>query len=248
MTITKTAASGFTPYVGSSQLKQPPGAVAATIYRTLALIIGVVILTVGIGALSGGRFADNFIADEMQRQNITMPGIEAIEGQLAGGRITQDTADALRPHAGEMMSNGIQAKAYASYIQDHMAASGAASGLSPEQATYSGIGAAYGEIEAALTAEIAADNPAASEQEVAALTAKEISDPITSYATAVEAASLKSLRFDTMFNGNMLVGTLLNVYGWGLIGAIATWAGTGLIIAGVILILGVLVLRPRKNN
>lgn len=220
----------------------------ATVYRTLALTFGVLMLVVGIAALSGGRFADDFIAGEMARQHITMPTTEAIDGQLAGGRIDRETADELRPHAGELMSNGLQAKAYAGYIQDHMAASGAASGLSAEQATYSGIGSAFSEVQAELTAEIAAENPKASEEEVAALVAGEISDPTSRYETAREAAGLKSLRFDTMFNGNMLVGTLLNVYGWGLIGTIATWAGTALIIIGALLLLGGIFLRPRANS
>lgn len=248
MTITKSATPAIQQSVASPVSRPASSSVAGTVYRTFALIVGIIILVVGIGALWGGRFADNFIAAEMERQHITMPTMDAIDGQLAGGRIDQETADELRPHAGEMMSNGLQAKAYAGYIQDHMAASGAASGLTPEQATYSGIGSAFSDVQAELGAEISGDNPQASEAEVAALVAKEISDPTSTYASAREAASLKSLRFDTMFNGNMLVGTLLNVYGWGLIGSIATWAGIALIIVGALLILGGIVLRPRANR
>lgn len=241
MPVSRPSVSGPVPAPASAS-------VVGTVYRTLALIFGVIILAVGVAALSGGRFAAGFIAEEMDRQNITMPAVEAIDGQLAGGRIDQETADELRPYAGELMSDGLQAKAYAGYIQDHMAASGAASGLPAEQATYSGIGSAFSEVQAELTADIAAENPKASEGEVSALVAKEISDPTSRYEAAREAASLQSLRFDTMFNGNMLVGTLLNVYGWGLIGTIATWAGVALIIVGALLILGGIVLRPRTNR
>ncbi len=248
MTITKTSEtvrqSPSTPLVGTA----PSTAPAAAVYRTLALIFGVVILVVGVGALWGGRFADSFIAEEMERQNITMPSEQAIDGQLASGRIDQATADELRPYADLQMANGNHAKAYAGYIQDHMAAAGAASGLPAEQANYSGLGAAYGEAETALTAEVAAENPKASEEEVAALVAKEIADPTTGYDTAREAAELKSLRFDTMFNGNMLVGTLLNVYGWGLIGTIATWAGIACLVAGTLLILGGFLVRPKARG
>ena len=246
MTITKSPAP--VRQSPSTPLATATPTTAATVFRTLALIVGVVVLIVGVGALWGGRFADSFIAEEMERQNITMPSEQAIDAQLASQRIDQQTAEELRPYADLQMANGNHAKAYAGYIQDHMAAAGAASGLSAEQATYSGIGAAYGEAEATLSAEIAADHPKASEEEVAALVAKEISDPTSGYETAREAAGLKSLRFDTMFNGNMLVGTLLNVYGWGLIGTIATWAGVACLVLGTLLILGGFLIRPKANR
>ncbi|MDR7329295.1 hypothetical protein [Corynebacterium guangdongense] len=246
MTITKSAAP--VRQSPSTPLATAGSSTAATVYRTLALIVGAIVLVVGVGALWGGRFADSFIAEEMARQNITMPSEQAIDSQLASQRIDQQTADELRPYADLQMADGNHAKAYAGYIQDHMAAAGAAAGLPAEQATYSGIGAAYGEVEAALTAEIAADHPKASEEEVAALTAKEIADPTSDYETAREAAGLKALRFDTMFNGNMLVGTLLNVYGWGLIGTIATWAGLACLVIGPLLILGGSLIRPKANR
>ncbi|QGU04429.1 hypothetical protein [Corynebacterium comes] len=248
MTIIETTAPASRPSVSGTVSGPPSDSVAGTVYRTLALIFGGILLVVGIAALSGGRFADSFIAEEMDRQNITMPTAEAIDGQLEKGRIDQQTAEELRPFDGELMSNGNHAKAYAGYIQDHMTAAGAASGLPAEQATYSGIGSAYSEVQAELSSEIAAQNPKASEEEISALVAKEIADPTSRYEAAREAASLASLRFDTMFNGNMLVGTLLNVYGWGLIGTIATWAGIALTGVGALLILGSFLLRPRTNR
>lgn len=248
MTIAEAVVPVSLPSVAGSVSGPSSSSLTGTVYRTLALIVGVIILAVGIAALAGGRFADGFIAEEMDRQNITMPTAEAIDGQLAGGRIDQQTAEELRPFAGELMSNGNHAKAYAGYIQDHMAASGAASGLPPEKATYSGIGSAYSEVQAELTGEVAARNPQASEEDISALVAQEIADPTSRYGTAREAASLDLLRFDTMFNGNMLVGTLLNVYGWGLIGTIATWAGVALVFFGALLILGGFLLRPRPNR
>lgn len=221
---------------------------ARTIYRTLALVFGAILLLAGVGALWGGRFAESFIAEEMDRQNITMPTEQAIDGQLASGSIDQTTAEELLPYAGVTMANGSHAKAYAGYIQDHMAGAGAAAGLTPEQATYSGVGAVYAEVEETLTAQVAADNPRASEEEVLALVAGEIADPTSGYPAARQAAALDSLRFGTMFNGNMLVGTLLNVYGWGLVGAIATWAGIAFLAIGALFLLGGFLIRPRTTR
>lgn len=204
------------------------------VYKTLAKILGIVLVLVGIAAIIGGRFADSFIAEQLSDQHITMPTEEAIDAQVESGRISEDDAEALRPFAGEEMTNGNQAKAFANnYIYAHMKAGATAAGY--PDANYSNLGGYYGEKEAALIEELRGDNPDADDEQLARMAAAEIQDPLTEYEVAREAAALEDMRYGTFLDGNTLRGMLLNAYGWGLVGTIATWAGIGLLLGGIAL-------------
>lgn len=203
------------------------------VYRNLAVIAGVLALILGIGAIAGGRFSDSFITKQMAAQNITMPTKESIDGQLDGGKIDAETARLLRPYAGKPLRTGSQARAYAMYIQAHMAYAGKQAGLSPEQATFSGLGQVIRTAKEELTKKVAADNSDLSSDDVEVKVKQEIANPATEYEQARKVASLEELRTDTMFTGNVLSGTLLNVYGWGLLGTIGTWVGWLLVLTGL---------------
>lgn len=204
------------------------------VYKNLAKIFGIILAVVGIAALIGANFAKGFIAEQLGDQHITMPDEEGINGQLESGRISEEDAEALRPFAGEEMSNGNQAKAFANhYIYAHMKAG--AAGLGYPDANYSNLGGYFSEKEAALIEELKADNPTADEDTLAKMAAAEIKNPLTEYATAQEAAALEDLRYGTFLDGNTLRGMLLNAYGWGLVGTIALWVGIGALIAGIAL-------------
>lgn len=204
------------------------------IYKNIAKILGIVLVLVGIGAIIGGKFADSFIEEQLADQYITMPTEEAIDGQITSGRITEADAEELRPYAGEELTNGNQAKAYANnYIYAHMKASAAGAGY--PDGNYANLGGAFSEKEAALIEELKADNPDADEETLSRMAAAEIANPMTEYDNAREAATLEDLRYGTFLDGNTLRGMLLNAYGWGLVGTIAFWAGLLLVIGGIAL-------------
>ncbi|MCI7551136.1 MAG: hypothetical protein PUK40_08040 [Actinomycetaceae bacterium] len=110
-----------------------------------------------------------------------------------------------------------------------------AAGAGYPDATYSSLGGAYNEKEAALIEELTADNPSADEDTISRMAAAEIANPMTEYQSARDAAALEDLRHGTFLDGNTLRGMLLNAYGWGIVGTVALWAGVVLIIAGVAL-------------
>lgn len=204
------------------------------VFKILAKIVSAVLILGGIGAFAGGQYAGSFIAEQLGAQDITMPTTEALDKQAESGRISAEDADALRPYAGQKMTTGAQAKVFAdNYIAAHMRA--AAKGAGVPDATFATVGNMFNEKKKALTEELAAANPGAEKEKLAAMAEAEIANPLTTYEAAKEAKKLESLRFDTFLNGNTLRGMLLNAYGWGLIGAIAWWAGIALIVAGVAL-------------
>ena len=83
---------------------------------------------------------------------------------------------------------------------------------------------------------------------LAKLVQAEINDPMTEYALAEEVASLNDLRYSTLLDGNTLRGMLLNAYGWGMIGTIATWAGIGAIVIGLALTAFGFLYKGRKDE
>lgn len=208
--------------------------VATKIYKNLAKIVGIVLILVGIAATYGGNFASGFIKDQMAAQDITFPDEAGINAQVEGGSLTQDDADALMPYAGQQMTTGNQAKAYAdNFIYAHMKAGAAAAGV--PDATYASVGGMVTEETNKLIEVLRADNPNADDATLAKMAEVEIADPMTDYPEAQRAAELTSLRYDTLLDGNTLRGTLLNVYGWGLVGQIALYVGIGAIVVGVLL-------------
>lgn len=225
---------------------------ANRVYSTLAKIVGAVLLLVGIGALFGANFAHGFVSQQLSDQHITMPTAEGIDGQVQSGRISEADAEALRPFAGEQMSTGPMARAFAdNYILAHMKAGAKAANVPDEKANYSGIGSLVSEKTAALREEIKAEaaNANKTDAEIAALAAKEVANPTTEYSLAKEVAALTKLRMETFLDGNTLRGMLLNAHGWWLVGTIAQVAGWVLIVAGVALLaLGFVAFKPKAGD
>lgn len=221
---------------------------ATQVYRTLAKIVGAVLLLVGIAALVGANFAHGFVSEQLADQAIAMPSNESIDAQVESGRITEADAAALRPFAGQKMDSGVQARAFSDhYIAAHMKAAAKGAGVPDERASYSGIGELVTEKTTALKAELKAlpENAGKSDAEIAALANREIANPSTTFDNAKQAAALQKLRLDTFLDGNTLRGMLLNAYGWWLVGTIARFAGWALIVVGVALLGLGFALKPK---
>ncbi|MBM7824415.1 hypothetical protein JOD55_000242 [Arcanobacterium pluranimalium] len=221
----------------------------AKIYKTLATILGIALIMIGSGAAYGGKFAHSFVADQLGAQKIEMPQKDALDGQVKGGRIAQEDADALYPFAGEMMTTGPQARAFSDhYIAAHMKASAKAAKIPDEKATFEGIGEIVNEEKAKLGKELKAANPALDDKAVDGAVAKEIANKATTNETAQKIAKLNDLRTSTFLNGNSLRGMLLNAYGWYLVGTIALYAGIALIVLGAVLLIGGIAIKPKKQS
>lgn len=218
----------------------------AKVYKTLAAIFGVVMILVGVGALIGGNFAGSYIEEQMDKQNITLPTEEALAAQVEQGRISQELADEMRPHAGEKVTTGDGARLQAMLIGQHMDASAKAAGL--EGQNYASLGAIETQHTTALEDNLRAANPTAPEEQIKKMAQAEIANPLTTDPEAQAAANAHAVRYDIMLNGSTLQGMLLNVYGWGLIGTIALWVGWGAIIVGVLLLIGSFVIKDKRAH
>ncbi|QOR47761.1 hypothetical protein INS90_00130 [Trueperella pecoris] len=206
---------------------------ATQVYKTLAKIVGIVLILAGIGAFAGGAYADSFIASQLKDQQVVLPTTESIDGQFKGGGLSQEDADALYPVAGQTVTTGDQARIFADhYIYAHMKSAVKRAGLEPGM-TFATVGEVVNEKKAELAKEIAQDNPAADEAAVKKMVEAEVSNPLTKYETATAVAKLDSLRNDTLLTGNTIRGMLLNAYGWGLVGKVAKFAGIGLFVVGL---------------
>jgi hypothetical protein len=174
----------------------------------LGAVVTVVLFVAGGLLTWGSRFANDHVSDELTAQNIFFPERAALEEE---GRTD------LVGYAGEQVTSGNEAQAYASYIGGHL--EGIADG-----ATYADLGAP----ERAAKAEVqtAIDN-GADEATVADLQAK--ADDITN-------------NRNTLFKGETLRGLLLSTYAWSTIGRIAGIAAITAFVAGfamlVLVILG----------
>lgn len=227
----------------------------AKIYKTLAKIVGIVLFLIGAGAFAGGQFAGAFVSSQLEAQQITMPKLEELTTTDQGGQYSQADVDALKPYSGQPMSNGDMAAAFADhYIAVHMKSAAMRADVPEDKATYAGIGSFVREKEAALADEIKA-NPqqiaastlaklnitaaqATSEENLSAVVSAEEANPQSAYPTAKQISDLNNLRQSYFFNGNMLRGTLLNAYGWGLVGKIAGIAGIVLMVLGAAMVAG----------
>ncbi|MDO5048491.1 MAG: hypothetical protein Q4D87_01240 [Actinomycetaceae bacterium] len=220
--------------------------VETKVYKTFAKIFGIILVLIGVGALVGAMFASSFISSQMEEQAIIFPEEEAIQSQVEIGRITEEDAAALRPYAGQQLADGAGAQVYAdNYIHSHMAFAARQAGVEGE--TYATLGGLVGQETAALTEKLTADNPGESEETIAKMVAAEIANPLTEYPEAARAKELQDLRTDIMLTGNTLRGMLLNVYGWGLIGQIAFFAGIGAVIVGLALTIWGFLPAKKKN-
>ena len=119
-----------------------------TVYQVLAQVFGIVLIVVGIGALSGGLYAHNYVTSQLSQEKITMPSGDAITA------LPQASQKALQPFAGKPMTTGTQAQAYANhFIWEHMQAAcqnvkdangNAVPAVPADQCTFAGVGQAAG--------------------------------------------------------------------------------------------------------
>lgn len=159
--------------------------------------------------LWGANFSDDYVHDELTAQRITFPTEEAL---LEEGR------DDLVKYAGQPLDTGKKAEAYASYIDGHLANTGAKyAEPGGEPLTYAELGGPEREARAAVTE---ATEAGASEEEIAALQAE---------------ADQVSADRNTLFKGETLRGLLLSAYAWSTVGQIANYAAIGAFIAAALM-------------
>lgn len=205
-----------TPTQSESPPEVPPGEehpLAAVTRSTLdkvliaaGAVVAIVLVIAGGLLMWGSNFADDYVQRELSSQNITFPDEESLRGQ---GR------DDLVEFAGQPLTTGAQAEAYASYIGGHLEET--AGGL-----TYAELGGPERAARAAVTEAVDAG---ASDEEVAALQAE--ADAITA-------------QRDTLFKGETLRGLLLSTYAWSTIGQIAFIAAVvAFVAAGVMVVLAI---------
>jgi len=169
------------------------------------VVITVVLVAAGGLLMWGATFANDYVHDELSSQNVFFPD----EADL-----TAEGRDDLVKYAGEQVTTGSQAEAYASYIDGHLA--GIADGKT------------YSEID---------DRGAAA----AVTEAKEAGAPADEIAELQATADQLKAQRDTLFKGETLRGLLLSSYAWstiGMIAGIAAWVAFGA--AAVMLVLVVM--------
>ena len=167
----------------------------------LGAVAAVVFAVAGGLLIWGSSFADDYVGRELESQNIFFPEAESLEGQ---GR-----ADLLG-HAGEQVTSGDDAEAYASYIDGHL------DGIADGQ-TYADLGKVETAAKAAVTE---ATESGASDSEIATL--QDDADAITA-------------QRDTLFKGETLRGLLLSTYAWSTIGMIAGIAAVVAFVAAAVM-------------
>jgi len=167
-------------------------------------------LVVILAAASGflffqGNFVTGMVHDQLVAQKIFFPGTDQVK---AGGAL--DPAEfptEITQYAGQQVDNGDKAKAYAQdFIGKHL--QGVANGQ-----TYSQVSSAQ---------------MAAAKQ----LAATPTTDP--NYATLQTQVATLSGQKTTLFQGEMLRGTLLNSWGWWTVGVYTAYAAVGLMIAALV--------------
>jgi hypothetical protein len=175
-------------------------------------VIAAIVFAVAGGLLTwGANFANDYVHDELSSQRVFFPDEASLR---------EEGRDDLVRDAGQQVTTGTEAEAYASYIGGHL--QGIADGKT------------YAEIDdrGAAQAVVDARESGASEAEIADL-----------QATADE---LKAQR-DSLFRGETLRGLLLSSYAWSTIGriaAIAAWvAFAGAAVMAALAVTGLMHLR-----
>ena len=186
---------------------------------TLLILAGVLVagvLIVAGGLLTwGSNFAEDYVNDELTAQNIFFPDQAALE---------EDGRADLVQYAGEQVTTGAEAEAYASYIDGHL-------GDIADGATYADLGGPEREASAAVTE---AQESGADEATVAEL-----------QATADEISGQRQ----SLFRGETLRGLLLSTFAWSTIGRIAGIAAiVAFVAAAVMIVLVVLGLIHRRRT
>jgi hypothetical protein len=146
------------------------------------------------------------------------------DGDHHGCALEEDGRTDLVPYAGEQVTTGSEAEAYASYIDGHLAAIA-------DGATYADLGPTVREAQAAVTAAQVAGQDEATIAEL--------------QATADELSSQR----DSLFKGETLRGLLLSTFAWSTIGRIAGIAAVvAFVAAGVLLVLVIAGLVHRSRT
>ena len=151
-----------------------------------------------------GNFVTTMVHDELVAQKIFFPGTDQIK---AGGALDPAKFSAeIRSYAGQQVDNGDKARVYGNdYIGVHLA--GIAGGM-----TYSEVSAAASKANKELAA-------------------TPTTDP--NYTTLQTQATTLAGQKTSLFQGEMLRGTLLNSWGWWMVGNYTALAAIGLMVAAV---------------
>ena len=174
---------------------------------TLQAVLVVVLAAAGGFAIFNGNFVTGMIHDELVSQQISFPGTDQVK---AGGALdpAKFSAD-IRNYAGQPVDNGDKARVYANdFIGVHL--QGVAKGQ-----TYSQVSAALSAANAKLAA-MSKDDPG--------------------YAAQQQLVTTLSGQKQTLFMGETLRSNLLNAYGWYTVGTYSIYAGIGLILAGLVVL------------
>jgi hypothetical protein len=186
-----------------------------TILVAAGVVVSAVLIAAGVLLTWGNNFAEDYVGDELTAQHVFFPDQAALEEE---GRTD------LVAYAGEQVTTGSEAEAYASYINGHLA--GIADG-----ATYADMGPTVREAQAAVTA---AQDAGQGEATIAGL-----------QATADELSGQR----DSLFKGETLRGLLLSTFAWSTIGRIAGIAAiVAFVAAGVMLMLVIAGLVHRSRT
>ncbi len=165
-------------------------------------------LVVVLAAASGflfyeGSFVTGMVHDQLVAQQIFFPGTDQIK---AGGADPAEFPAEIRNYAGQQVDNGNKARVYAAdFIGKHL--QGVAGGKTYSQVSSAAI---------ALSSQIASTPKTA-----------------PSYATLQSQLATLNGQKATLFQGEMLRGTLLNAWGWWTLGVYTTYAGIGLLVAAL---------------
>jgi hypothetical protein len=183
----------------SDDLVRVPRRAIDKLLIAMGAVATVVFLIAGVLLLWGASFSNNYVHDELASQRVFFPEQAELEAE---GRTD------LVQYAGQQVTTGGQAEAYASFINGHLQ-------------TIAG-GKTYSEIDdrGAATAVTEAKANGASAEEIAEL--------------QKTADQLKGQR-DTLFKGETLRALLLSAYAWSTVGMIAGIAGWAAIAAAVVM-------------
>jgi hypothetical protein len=194
--------------------------VVAVRRRTIdKIMIGIGVVATGAFVVAGSllaygaNFSDDYVHDELSSQNISFPDAESLNGE---GR-----ADLVK-YAGEQVTTGPQAEAYASFINGHL------EGIADGQ-TYADLGTVERAAKAAVTEAVDNGQPQTAVEEL-----QNKADGVTA-------------QRDSLFRGETLRGLLLTAFAWSTVGMIAGYAAIGAFIAAammaVLVVLGFVHLR-----
>jgi hypothetical protein len=173
-----------------------------TVLVAFGALVAIVLAVAGGLLLWGHDFADDYVHRELASQHITFPDAASLEEE---GR-----AD-LVSHAGQQVTTGRQAQAYASYIAGHLA------NIADGQ-TYADLGQPERSAQATVQAAIDKGSPQATVDELQA-----------------KADDISAQR-NTLFKGETLRGLLLSTYAWGTIAKIAGIAAIAAFVAAAVMV------------